>query len=159
MNATGPADVFTRMLHAIDARDWKAVRNAFADEVDMDYTSLFGGSAARVNADQQIAGWEAFAGAFHCTQHITGPIIADETTGRVVWHTHVRAYHRVQGAAGGDVWMVAAHYELNLQQIRGQWKIAGITLRLLYQEGNFALRENALERAAESARSNSRSAK
>jgi hypothetical protein len=30
MNSADAADAFTSMLHAIDARDWKGVRRAFA---------------------------------------------------------------------------------------------------------------------------------
>jgi hypothetical protein len=41
MSTTNPADTFTQMLHAIDAKDWDGVRNAFADRVTMDYSSLF----------------------------------------------------------------------------------------------------------------------
>src|SRR5690606_9142357 len=37
-------DLITRLLFAVDALDWAGVRAAFADEVEVDYTSLFGGS-------------------------------------------------------------------------------------------------------------------
>ena len=47
----------------IDAKDWAGVRRTFADTLDMDYSSLFGDPPARVEADQQVAGWRLFAGA------------------------------------------------------------------------------------------------
>ena len=37
MKTAAPADTFTAMLHAIDAKDWRGVRQALADEVDVDY--------------------------------------------------------------------------------------------------------------------------
>jgi hypothetical protein len=57
MDATNAADAFTRMLHAIDAKDWNGVRQAFANRVTMDYSSLFGVPAATVDADVQVVGW------------------------------------------------------------------------------------------------------
>jgi hypothetical protein len=41
-----------------DARKWADLRAVFADEVDVDYTSLTGGQPARVKADDLIAGWQ-----------------------------------------------------------------------------------------------------
>jgi hypothetical protein len=35
--------------------------------------------------------------------------------------------------------MVAGHYEVRLRPINGTWKIAGITLTALYQEGNLEI--------------------
>lgn len=75
MDITRAADTFTRMLHAIDAKDWDGVRQAFANRLTMDYSSLFGVPAATVDADAQVAEWRAFASAFDVTQHVTGPIV------------------------------------------------------------------------------------
>jgi hypothetical protein len=141
-------DALTRMLHAIDLKDWPGVRREFADTLDMDYTSLFGDPPIRIAADQQVAGWQRFASVFDATQHITGPILVSLEADGVVARTHVRAYHRIQGAPGGDVWMVAGHYIVKLTQAGNAWKIAGITLTTLYQEGNRRIPEMARARAA-----------
>jgi hypothetical protein len=53
---TDDAAVLTRMLHAIDARDWDGVRAEFAEEVATDYTSLWGGEPATVSVDDLLAG-------------------------------------------------------------------------------------------------------
>src|SRR6059058_5886886 len=65
-------DVFTLMLHALDRKDWASVRATFADQVDVDYSSLFGVPPAQVNADEQVAAWREFLDAFDATQHLTG---------------------------------------------------------------------------------------
>jgi hypothetical protein len=141
-------DTFTRMLHAIDARDWDGVRCAFVDTIEMDYSSLFGAPAARVDADTQIAGWRQFAGAFDATQHITGPVIVELTGAGATARTNVRAYHRLQGEPGGDIWMVAGHYKVALVPVDDGWKIGGITLTVFYQEGNLNLPSVARARPA-----------
>ena len=69
------ADTVTGMLHAIDALDWKAVRSALADRVEMDYTSLFGGKPSIQNADDLVLGWQGLVPGFQATQHLLGPIL------------------------------------------------------------------------------------
>jgi hypothetical protein len=139
--------VFTRMVHAIDCRDWQGVRDAFADHVDIDYSALFGVPAATVSSDDHIGGWRAFGGAFDATQHVTGPFVASEREAELHAGTHVRAYHRITGAAGGDTWMVAGHYQIRLVHRRAGWRISGITLKVFYQEGNLELPKIARARA------------
>jgi hypothetical protein len=146
MNAGSAADTVTRMLHAVDAKDWPGVRREFTATVDVDYRSLFGDPAARVDADALVGGWRQFAGSVDVTQHVTGPIVVSATGNDATARTHVRAYHRVQGASGGDIWMVAGHYTISLVVTDGDWKIAGITLTVLYQEGNLRIPEIARQR-------------
>ena len=44
--------------------------------------------------------------------------------------------------------MVAGHYIVTLQRSNDQWKIGGITLTVLYQEGNQRIPEIARARVA-----------
>jgi hypothetical protein len=130
------ADTFSSMLHAIDSRDWPGVRRAFADHVDVDYSSLSGAPAARVATDELIAGWQTFLGAFEVTQHLTGPIILTDRGESITANTHVRAYHRKPAQADGAIWLVVGHYEIRLARIGESWKITAMTLRVFYQEGS-----------------------
>ena len=107
----------TKMLHALDLRDWQKVRDAFADHVDVDYSSLSGEPAANVAGDQLVGGWRSFVGAFDATQHMTGPCTATERDHEVLVHTHVRGYHRIADAAGGATWLVAGHYVFELRKL------------------------------------------
>src|SRR5678816_2415385 len=128
MDSSEAAATFTRMLHAIDARDWRGVRAAFADRIHIDYSSLFGVPGADVDADPHVAGWQSFAGAFDATQHVTGPIVSVVRGETATARTHVRAYHRMAGQTNGDIWMVAGHYEIGLRRLGGVWKIDALTL-------------------------------
>lgn len=117
-------EVITRMLHAIDALDWKTVRASFADEVHADYTSLWGGAPATVGIDDLIADWQQLLNGFDATQHLTGPVI--EVDGQ--WHTQVRAHHWLDGAA----WTVYGHYIAGISDGR----IAALTLQAFHEEGD-----------------------
>ena len=100
-NRTAIADTVVGLLHTIDARDWKAVRAAFDETVEVDYTSLFGGKPSSSSAAGLIAGWEAFLPGFDATQHILGPVTTRAETGDVVAQAHVRGYHYIKDAPGG----------------------------------------------------------
>ena len=139
---------FTRMLHALDLRDWQGVRDAFVDHVDVDYSSLSGVPAATESGDDLVGGWRSFVGAFEATQHMTGPVVtAESREGEIKAAMHVRGYHRIAGAAGGDTWMVAGNYQARLVHRRAGWRIIGLTLKVLYQDGNLDLPKIAQARA------------
>ena len=128
------AAVLTRMLHAIDARDFASVRAAFAEEVRTDYTSLWGGEPATVAIDDLLSGWQELVDGLDATQHLTGPVVAVD--GRL--HTHVRARHWQDG----ESWTVFGHYVALVVDGR----IAELTLQTYQQEGNRDIPARARER-------------
>jgi hypothetical protein len=143
------ADVVVGLLHAIDALDWKGVRAALADQVDVDYTSLFGGEASSQPADVLIGGWRDLLPGFAATQHLLGPIAARREGNGVIAETHVRAYHHL-ASPDAQTWMVAGHYTFRLVG-EPDWKIAGITLATYHQDGSQRATDLARERARTSA--------
>jgi len=147
-----PAAVLTRLLHAIDALHWPGVRDCLADQVETDYTELFGGEVHRGSGDELVAAWQALLPGFDATQHITGPVLAKPDSDDLLLSTHVRAFHRLAGAEGGELWGVHGHYQARLTRADGDWRISELALRLFYQEGNTGLPELAGKRAASSPR-------
>jgi SnoaL-like domain len=140
------------MLQAVDDLDWPAARGCLADEVRTDYSELFGGEAETLSADELVRRWQGLLPGFDATQHLIGTTLAEEDEGRLTVRTHVRAYHHVAGAEGGAIWGVHGHYVVPFERSPAGWKIAGITLRLFYQEGNTDLPALAGERAGTSPR-------
>jgi SnoaL-like domain len=139
------ADVLTRLLHAVDALDWATVRGALADEVAVDYTSMTGGEPETLAAGDLIARWQGLLPGFDVTQHLTGPVVLTDDGGPGVRaNTHLVAYHRLTGADGGESWVLHGHYTARL--VDG--KVAGLTLTVLFQDGNLDLPRLAAERAA-----------
>jgi SnoaL-like domain len=138
------ADALPRMLHAIDALDWPAVRAAFADQVSVDYTSLSGGEPETLPAGDLMARWQGLLPGFDATQHLSGPVVLTDDDGGVRADTHVRGYHHLRGAEGGETWGVYGHYTARL----ADGKITELTLQVFYQEGNLGLPALATERAA-----------
>ena len=128
--------VITRLLHAVDARQWSVLPALFTDDVTADYTSLFGGEVLWQRADTLIEGWRRMLTALDATQHLLGPIDVRVQGEIAVAECHVRAYHVAEAAAGGKEWMVSGHYVFDLEQHSGAWKVTKLTLHTYYQTGN-----------------------
>jgi hypothetical protein len=136
--------VVIQMLFAVDQLQWGALRDHFADEVHIDYTSLFGGNAQTMSADALLGQWRGLLPGFEATQHMTGPVIVTSSDANTaVAETHVRAYHHI----GNETWMIAGHYTMRVVRSGGGWKIASIRLEVYRQEGNTKLPALAMERA------------
>ena len=126
--------------HFIDHKQWRELRQLYADTVETDYTSLFGGEVQRQPGDAVIGGWRTLLTPI-VTQHFLGPIAVDTDGATATARCHVRGYHYAKGTAGGDEWMVAGHYVLRLGKEASSWRIRAMKLETLYQSGNLKLLE------------------
>jgi SnoaL-like domain len=146
---TEPTDVFTTMLHAVDDLDWDTVRACFSAEIDVDYTSLWGGDAETVPVEQLVSGWKELATGYDATQHLTGPfVVTHRDDRRLDCTTTFRAYHHVIEDGDASTWMVAGRYVIGLELESDRWRIKAVTLRLAYEEGDRRLVDLARQRSA-----------
>jgi len=147
----GVSAVVTRLLHAVDDLDWDTVRALLADQVSLDYTSLWGGAPQQLSGDEVVATWRQLVPGFDATQHLTGPVVvtAADDSGAVCTTT-VRGYHTLVEGGHTGVWMVAGRYHITLTPapVAPAWRINGITLRVSYEEGSRVLVEQARTRVA-----------
>jgi SnoaL-like domain len=133
-------EVVTNVAHYIDHKAWNDLRTLYSDEVETDYTSLLGGEVQRQSRDALIGAWKTMLTPI-TTQHLLGPVTVADSAETATAHCHVRGYHHVKGAKGGDEWMVAGHYVFELKKRDARWRISSMTLEALYQTGNLKLLE------------------
>lgn len=119
------ADVITRMLHAIDRRDWATVRDSFTGQVRTDYTALWGGEPATQSLDELIGGWQDIFKGFGATQHLAGP---SSVSGDLA-EMHITAHH---WRPSGSAWVVYGHY---IARLAGG-KISELTLQVFHASGD-----------------------
>ena len=71
------SDCQLRYATSLDMRDWKCFRSCFADEIEVDFSSVFGGNGPRkVTADRWTEAARKTVGGLQATQHmITNHVI------------------------------------------------------------------------------------
>jgi hypothetical protein len=116
-------DVINGVAIYADLRQWDRLRELYADEVVIDYTSLVGGEPAQVKADALIASWKIGLGRYQATQHLLGNhrvSVEGETAQALVY---VQATHWLPQPDGDSTWTVHGYYDYTLQQVGGEWRI------------------------------------
>jgi len=141
-----PANAFARLLLAIDARDWSGVRNAMAQDVVTDYSSLFGAPPATAPSDDIVAQWRTMLSPLDATQHLLGTVAVEEKGSEATVVASVRGYHYAHGIAAGSEWMVAGQYTAKLGKTDAGWKLTALRLDTHQQTGNRALLSQAARR-------------
>jgi hypothetical protein len=138
------ADTVTDLVHFLDRKQWDKLSLCFSADIETDYTSLFGGEIQKQPASALIDAWKNLLTPV-TTQHLLGPIRTEITGATATAACHVRGYHYCEGAPGGREWMVAGHYEFELEFVYSRWAICRMKLITLYQTGNAALLQEAAQ--------------
>ena len=134
----------TRLFIAVDECDWDTVRECFADEVELDYSSMNGQPAAVLKADDIIEGWKQVPPGFTHTHHQIGNVIATSSDQEGSLFCYGTASHYLENKKG-NVWTVVGSYDIDLKFIDGNWKITKHKFNFKYQDGNGDLPNMAME--------------
>jgi hypothetical protein len=147
---------YTEIVNAVNAvgitadrKDWQGCRTLFTDEVDIDYTSIAGGTPSSVKADALIESWRKALGGFKATQHAISnhriTINGDEADS----FSYVHAMHYLPHDKGSNHWIVYGYYDHMLVRTPGGWKVKAMKFTVTYAEGNqqlFQLAAAAMEK-------------
>lgn len=133
------ADTLNRLMFAVDRRDFKLAIQQLADEVTLDYTSLFGGVPQRLASEVVIEQWSGVFQRLRTTQHTLSNLLVDVTKDYAVSTSYVQALHNLPYTDGGSTWMLYGYYEHELVKTTDGWKITSMKLIATHQEGNTSL--------------------
>ncbi|MGK6314617.1 alpha/beta fold hydrolase [Neorhizobium sp. DT-125] len=137
-------DAITDIAAGADRHQWDRVRRALADEVKLDYTSLWGGEAAIRPADAVIEQWSGFLPGFDETLHlVTNHAITGMRGTTATAEADFQATHRIED----DLWVLMGHYRYELVKANGAWKVSALTMTHTHETGDRGLVARAAERA------------
>ncbi|MDD2717096.1 MAG: nuclear transport factor 2 family protein [Candidatus Wallbacteria bacterium] len=133
-----------------DRRDFEKLEKLFADEVYVDYTSLNGGTPARVKNTELIEAWKKILPGFAATQHlITNHQVTLRYTSAECLSS-VCATHYLPDPAGKDTWTIMGFYEHQLSKSTFTgWKVDSLKLTVTMSLGNPELLKKAQEKSFE----------
>ncbi|OJZ62499.1 nuclear transport factor 2 family protein [Mycolicibacterium diernhoferi] len=131
------ADVQMRYATAVDSRDWELFRDCFTDEIEGDYSSVFGTPPARLRADDFVAVIAPVMGALTATQHMITNLTVDfHDADHATVVAYVRAIHHNTAADGGTEQTVYGYYTNAFVRTGKGWRISKVKLTSRIQTGN-----------------------
>jgi hypothetical protein len=125
---------------AVDAKDWDTCAAYFADELDIDFTSLVGGSPMRLKSADLVGAWRTNLYAEKKSHHMRSnhQVTIDGDAAEVLSKGY--AFNRLERTTGSDLWEVWGDYRHMLTRTPQGWKVTGLTLRVTHARGNEAAR-------------------
>ena len=133
-----------------DAQTWEHVRNGFADDVFLDYSSM-GADASLQSADAIVTSWQEVFPGFEATQHAVSNHVVEVNADEADCFCYGTALHYLPNDEGEAVWRVVGHYDFHLVRSGPTWKAERMTFTLRFMDGNTDLPTLARQRAAQSA--------
>jgi hypothetical protein len=125
-----------------DLKDWTATRALFSDgPIEVDMSSLGGGGALQMTADQLIGGFRAGLHAGKVSHHLaTNYRIEIDGDRAEVW-AHGYAWNRVPALpAGSDLWETWGNYRVTCHRVGEDWRLDGFRYYSKLTRGNDAVR-------------------
>jgi hypothetical protein len=134
---------------SIDRADWVAYANCFTDPVHIDFSE--GGMPAADFERDQFVGFAAMGlGGFTARQHISpNHVITFDTTDpdRAICSSYMYAQHYLEGATGGDFYLMRGSYDNHMVRTDDGWKIERLVQHVSWLDGNTDAPAQAMARA------------
>lgn len=128
---------------AVDLAAYDLAERAFAPQIIVDYTSLWGGAPQHMTPGELMTAWRGIVPGFDATRHEIADVKVKIDGNRAEASAFVDGRHFL----GNRVWRPVGTYDWQLEKIDGAWKVTKMTFTLTQEIGNRALASEAMERA------------
>ena len=135
--------------YGIDTRDWGLYRSIFTDSITMTFTSYNGNPPSEMLADDWVAGVKVLFSGLDATQHSMSNPLVDIDGDRARCRMYMQAAHFFLTDQGGNEYALGGYYDDELVRTDHGWKIAAVTLNVLWHRGNRHIMELATRAGAE----------
>lgn len=129
---------------AVDRAAYDLAEAAFAPEIVVDYTSLWGGEPATMTPAALMDAWRGIVPGFDATWHELGPVTVEIEGDRATATAFVDGRHWI----GNRLWRPVGDYHWDLVRIDGEWRVTRMEFAMTEEIGDRALAAEATERAA-----------
>ena len=127
--------------NAVDAKDWKACRGYFLDQIAVDFGALAGGPPGPMKADDLVAGWQRSLFKDKKSHHMRSNHRVTLRGDQAEVFSKGYAFNILGSETGSDLWEVWGDYRHTLQRTPQGWKVSGMTLTVTHARGNEKVRE------------------
>jgi hypothetical protein len=133
------AELASKLGLLVDAHDWEGTQALFCDQVDLDYTSLNGGEPVRLPPAEIVGAWKDILTRLEASQHLIANHVVEIDGDEGTVAANVIATHVAARATGDAMWTVGGRYDLRVRRQAGGWRIAALTMTVLWATGNQAI--------------------
>lgn len=116
--------VITRMINAVDSKQWQQAKQQFTKDMFADYSSLSGQPGAQTASAELVDSWQELLGQVS-THHLLSNFEISLDGKQAEAFSHVYASHTAEGV--DSYWDVFGRYHHKLQKQSDGWKINSIT--------------------------------
>ncbi|MEO0349868.1 MAG: nuclear transport factor 2 family protein [Cyanobacteria bacterium P01_A01_bin.15] len=127
-----------------DQGDFDSIAVFYADEIQVDYTSLWGDDVQTHTPASLMTAWASVLPGFEQTYHNIFNVQVELADDLAVATADVIADHYLEAG----FWQVSGQYEYRFIKQANQWKITHMTFNLADEAGDRTLIDRALENAA-----------
>ncbi|MEM6587969.1 MAG: nuclear transport factor 2 family protein [Pseudomonadota bacterium] len=128
---------------AVDRAAYDLAEAAFAEEIVIDYTSLWGGEPATMTPAALMDAWRGIVPGFDATWHELGPVEVTVTGDTAVATAFVDGRHWIED----QIWRPVGTYHWDVAQIDGEWRVTRMEFDMTAEYGDRGLAALAVERA------------
>jgi hypothetical protein len=130
---------------ATDGKDWTTARSVFADgPIDVDMTSLIGGTPVKITADQLIDGFRAGLHAGKTSHHLVANYLIAVNGDHADITAHGYAWNRVGALAPNDLWETWGTYRFIASRTPAGWRLNRFEYHSKLTRGNDAVRTHTI---------------
>lgn len=137
-------ETVSALFVASDNRDWNKVETIFAEQVELDYSSMNGNPAVTLTPKQITDAWRTILPGFTSTHHQVGNFITSENENSAAVFCYGTATHYLDDEEG-NIWTVVGSYNFELKKENGVYRVSKMKFNYKYQDGNLELPKKAME--------------
>ena len=122
-----------------DQSQFEELKSLFADQIQVDYTSLFGGEIQTHTPESLMAAWASLLPGFDQTYHDLSNIQVDVNVEVAAATADVTASHYIDGF----FWQVSGEYNYQFVRDNDAWRIQAMTFQVSQEKGDRVVFEKA----------------
>jgi hypothetical protein len=141
------SETITRYFNSLDHRDWDLMRATLADEIEVDFSELFGDPVATHRSADFVEFARGVLSGFQATQHISPNHVISIEGDRATASAGMYAWHKVPPDAAAEcTFTLRGRYDIGLERTAQGWRMNLLHMSVWDEEGNKGVYDIAGER-------------